>query len=70
MTYTDISSTDSNFSKLTSLGDYNTTMNFFIGTASNIDLNDNEYIRIRAYSYDQDLSLTHNSSYQMDICSK
>jgi hypothetical protein len=50
--YTDISSTDSNFSKFTSLGDYNSTMNFFIGTRANIDLNDNEYIRIRAYSYD------------------
>ena len=45
-------------------------MNFFIGTRANIDLNDNEYIRIRAYSYDYDISLIHNSSYQMDICSK
>ena len=51
MTYTDISATDLNFSKLTSLGDYNSTMNFFIGTSADIDLNDNEYIRIRAYSY-------------------
>ena len=51
MTYTDIGGTDSNFNSFTSLGDYNSTMNFFIGTDANIDLNDNEYIRIRAYSY-------------------
>ena len=50
MTYTDISATDLNFSEFTSLGDFNTTMNFFIGTGADIDLNDNEYIRIRAYS--------------------
>ncbi len=50
MTYTDISATDSNFSKFTSLGDYNSTMNFFIGTVADIDLNDNEYLRIRAYN--------------------
>ncbi len=52
MTYTDISTTDSNFSKFTSLGDFNSTMNFFIGTDADIDLNDNEYIRIIAYSFD------------------
>ncbi len=50
MTYTDISATDLNLSEFTSLGDFNTTMNFFIGTEADIDLNDNEYIRIRAYS--------------------
>ena len=26
-------------------------MNFVVGTLADIDLNDNEYIRIRAYSY-------------------
>jgi hypothetical protein len=51
MTYTDIGGTDSNFNSFTSLGDYNSTMNFFIGTDANIDLNDNEYIRIRAYDF-------------------
>ena len=70
MTYTDLSYTDSNFSKFTSLGDYNSTMNFFIGTDADIDLNDNEYLRIRAYNFDENTSLTHNSSYQMDYCSK
>ena len=45
-------------------------MNFFIGTRANIDLNDNEYIRIRAYNFGKDNSLIHNSSYQMDYCSK
>ena len=44
-------------------------MNFFIGAYTDIDLNDNEYIRIRAYNYDQNGSLIHNSSYQMDYCS-
>ena len=29
-------------------------MNFFIGTKADIDLNDNEYIRIRAYDVNQD----------------
>ena len=41
-------------------------MNFFIGTKADIDLNDNEYIRIRASSLNQNLSFIHNSSYQMD----
>ena len=47
-------------------------MNFFIGTYTDIDidLNDNEYIRIRAYNHDQNGLLIHNSSYQMDYCSK
>ena len=45
-------------------------MNFFIGTYAEIDLNDNEYIRIRAHNYDQNRSLIHNSSYQLDYCSK
>ena len=41
MTYTDFSSTDLKFNDFTSLGDYNSTMNFFLGTFANIDLNDN-----------------------------
>ena len=54
MTYTDISSTDLDFNKLTSFADYNSTMNFIIGVPwANIDLNDNEYIRIRAYSFNE-----------------
>ena len=53
MTYNDISVTDSNFNNFTILGNYNSTMNFFIGTDAKIDLNDNEYIRIRAYSLNQ-----------------
>ena len=32
MTYIDIDVTDSNFDKYTNLGDYNTTLNFLIGT--------------------------------------
>ena len=43
-------------------------MNFVIGSLSDIDLNDNEYIRIRAYSNNQNFQLIHNSSYQMDKC--
>ena len=50
LTYIDIDSTDLNFNNYTSFGDYNSTMNFFVGTLAKIDLNDNEYIRIRAYS--------------------
>jgi len=55
MTYTDISATDLTFNDYTSFGDYNSTMNFFLATDAVIDgkaldLNDNEYIRIRAYS--------------------
>ena len=54
MIYTDISATDLNFNNFTSFGDDNTTMNFFVGTNAlvnnqPINLNDNEYIRIRAY---------------------
>ena len=53
MTYTDISATDLNFNDFTSLGDYNSTMNFFLATQATLDLNDNEYLRIRAYSVNQ-----------------
>ena len=53
MTYTD------------SLGDYNSTMNFVVGSFADIDLNDNEYIRIRDYSVDNNYTFIHNSSYQM-----
>jgi hypothetical protein len=48
--YLDYQMTDLNLNNYTSLGDYNSTMNFVIGSLSDIDLNDNEYIRIRAYS--------------------
>jgi len=50
MTYVGIETSDQNFNNYTSLGDYNSTMNFVVGTWADIDLNDNEYIRIRAYS--------------------
>ena len=63
MTFTDISTTDSNFRNYISLGDYNSTMNFVVGTTADIDINDNEYIRIRAYSINENLTFTHNSSY-------
>ena len=49
--YTDIRTTDLTFNDYTSLRNYNSTMNFIVGTFADIDLNDNEYIRIRAYSY-------------------
>ena len=32
MKYSDISTTDSTLNNFTSLGDYNSTMNFFVGT--------------------------------------
>ena len=51
MIYTDISNTDSTFIEYTSFADHISTLNFLIGTETEIDLNDNEYIRIRAYSY-------------------
>ena len=50
MTYFALDAVDLNFKNYTSLGDFNSTMNFFVGTLAEIDLNDNEYIRIRAYS--------------------
>ena len=55
MTYTDISTTDLTFNNFTSFADYNSTMNFYLGSFANvdgkdIDLNDNEYIRVWAYS--------------------
>jgi hypothetical protein len=58
MTYNDISSTDSTFNDFTSFANYNSTMNFFVGTDAEenggaLDLNDNEYIRIRAYSHNE-----------------
>ena len=34
MTYTDFSSTDVNFNNFTSLGDYKSTMNFFVATTA------------------------------------
>ena len=50
------------------------SMNFVIGTnaivkGKPINLNDNEYIRIRAYSANENDTYIHNSSYQMDYCS-
>ena len=54
MTYLDISATDTTYNNLTSLAEYNETMNFLIGTTDkNIDINDNEYFRIRAYSVNE-----------------
>ena len=58
MNYIDISITDQSFNNFTSFGDNNTTMNFFVGTDAEenggaLDLNDNEYIRIRAYSHNE-----------------
>ena len=47
MTYTDISATDSTFNNFTSLGKYNSTMNFLLGApfavidGKPIDYNDN-----------------------------
>ena len=75
MTYTDISTTDLTFNNFTSFADYNSTMNFYLGSFANvdgkdIDLNDNEYIRIRAYSLNENETFIHNSSYFLDKCSK
>ena len=71
MTYYDISATDQTFNEYTSLADNNSTMNFFIGTLhSDVDLNDNEYFRIRAYSNNEKEELIYNSSFQMDYCSR
>ena len=58
MNYTDISVTDSTFNNFTSFGNYNSTMNFFVATDAVVDgkplyYNDNEYIRIRAYSFNE-----------------
>ena len=58
MTYADITTTDLNFTDFTSFGDYNSSMNFFIGNWAILegkiqDLNDNEYVRIRAYSFNE-----------------
>ena len=64
----DISATDQSFNDFTNLAVYNTTMNFAIGFQTDLDLNDNEYIRIRAYNLNDEMELTHNSSYQMDNC--
>ena len=55
MTYTDISTTDLTFNNFTSFADYNSTMNFYMEFSAYvndkpIDIKDNEYIRIRAYS--------------------
>ena len=54
MTYNDISARDMAFNDFTSFGDYNSTLNFIIGTnallnGKPIDLDDNEFIRIKAY---------------------
>ena len=38
-------------------------MNFFIGTIADIDLNDNEHVRIRAYHLDETGYYSYNSSY-------
>jgi hypothetical protein len=70
ITYTDISSTDPTFNDYTSLSDHNSTLNFFVGFAANVDLNDNEYVRIRAYSYSERMEMIYNSSYKMGKCSK
>ena len=58
MKYSDISTTDSNFNEFISFGDYNSTLNFYFSTNAEvdnkpIDLNDNEYIRIRVYSLNE-----------------
>ncbi len=59
MTYNDISAKDLAFNDFTSLGNYNSTLNFIIGTnalvdGKPIDLNDNEFIRIKAYILNSD----------------
>ncbi len=66
MTYTDFSGTDVTFDEFTSLADHNSTLNFFVGFDNKIDLNDNEYIRIRAYSVNEKFQFIYNSSYKMD----
>ncbi len=55
MTYMDIATTDQNLNSYTKFVDHNSTMNFFVGTLADLDLNDNEYIRIRAYSTNEKL---------------
>lgn len=51
MTFLDFSATDLNLNNFTSFSDYNSTLNFYFGSLSvkdgnNIDLNDNEYVRV------------------------
>ena len=49
-----MSATDADFNNYTSLGEYNSSLNFIVGISGlSIDLNDNEYIRIRAYSVNE-----------------
>lgn len=64
----DISATDQTFKNFTSLADNNSTMNFALGFQTKIDINDNEYIRIRAYSLNDEMKLTLNSILQMKKC--
>ena len=45
-------------------------MNFIVGTKAlidgkPIDLNDNQFVRIRAYNLNEKLSVTHNKSFEM-----
>ena len=56
MTYTEMITTDKNFNNFTSFADYESSMNFFVGSDATIDgkpidLNDNQYFRIRAYNH-------------------
>ena len=56
MTYTEMITTDKNFNNFTSFADYESSMNFFVGSEATIDgkpidLNDNQYFRIRAYNH-------------------
>ena len=58
MKYQDISATDQLFNNFTNLGNYNASMNFIIGTRALVDgkpldLNDNQFIRIRAYNLNE-----------------
>ena len=53
------------------MGDYNSTLNFIFGSSNNsIDLNDNEYIQIKAYNSNSNMSFIHNKSYEIRNCSK
>ena len=59
MAFNDISTKDLAFNDYTSFGEYNSTLNFIIGSnalvdGKPIDLNDNEFFRIKAYILNSD----------------
>ena len=71
MNYLDIGATDDSYNNLTSLNAYPDTMNFLVGTTdNNFSLDDNPYIRIRAYNANNKKQFIHNSSYDMAYCTK